>query len=348
MRERLPFLDGLRGIAALAVVVYHEHAGGHIPSLESKAPLLGIILGFGHFGVPIFFVLSGFVIALSLDQKPMKLSLVGRFMFRRSIRLDPPYWAAIIIGITAGYIKGVASETYSVGQIASHLIYMQELFGYAQISPVFWTLCFEFQFYLLYALLMCSARQDAALLMAVGVSVLWPLHILPILSPALCFHLWHGFLLGVCAHWTTNGRLPLYVFLSFALVTCASGNSFSLTCALTSGVIVLMWSINRLDALNWRWLQGLGAISYSLYLIHAPATGAVFRIAARFGVSSVASDACWLLISLGACIAAACVMWRAIEKPSIALARRFPLIRLRHDKQGAQQIHVESYPQVAK
>jgi peptidoglycan/LPS O-acetylase OafA/YrhL len=55
------------------------------------------VLDLGHFGVPIFFVLSGFVIALSLDGKPMSLEIIGRFILRRSIRLDLPYWTAIVL-----------------------------------------------------------------------------------------------------------------------------------------------------------------------------------------------------------------------------------------------------------
>jgi peptidoglycan/LPS O-acetylase OafA/YrhL len=70
MKERLYFIDALRGLAALGVVFYHIEDAHHIPTVEARLPWIGYFLEYGHFGVPIFFVLSGFVIALSLDGRP--------------------------------------------------------------------------------------------------------------------------------------------------------------------------------------------------------------------------------------------------------------------------------------
>jgi peptidoglycan/LPS O-acetylase OafA/YrhL len=326
MQKRLSFIDALRGVAALGVVLYHIKEGNHIPVIESRLPWLSDFFELGLFGVPIFFVLSGFVIALSLDKKRMGLATVGWFMTRRSIRLDPPYWVAIIIGIGLGFADDRDLSRFSWGQIIAHLFYAQELLGYAQISIVFWTLCFEFQFYLIYALLMCSPRQDLALGAAMAFSLLWPLHLAPIYSPGLCFHLFHGFLLGVCAYWTLNKGWPLLLFFAYATIVGAFGGSFSIACALTASLIVAVGLRKRLDCLNWRWIQGLGAISYSLYLIHNPVTDLTYRIAQRFGGHSVNSDGFWWAASLALCIFSAWIMWTAIERPSSSLARRVPLV----------------------
>jgi Acyltransferase family len=56
--DRPSFIDALRGIAALGVVLYHAREGNHIPALTAKFPEIGEALEYGHFGVPIFFVLS--------------------------------------------------------------------------------------------------------------------------------------------------------------------------------------------------------------------------------------------------------------------------------------------------
>ena len=84
------------------------------------------VLDRGNLGVAIFFVLSGFVIALSLDAKSINLSTVGRFILRRSIRLDPPYWFAIILTISFGVlasavVKEHPIKTFSAYQILAHL-----------------------------------------------------------------------------------------------------------------------------------------------------------------------------------------------------------------------------------
>jgi peptidoglycan/LPS O-acetylase OafA/YrhL len=339
MKQRLSFIDALRGIAALGVVFYHIKDANHIPTLEARLPWIGYFLEYGHFGVPIFFVLSGFVIALSLDGRPMGLSTVGWFMMRRSIRLDPPYWVAIVVAIAAGFAKERTLSSFSPSQIIAHLFYMQELLGYREISIVFWTLCLEIQFYVTYSLLMCSPRQDVALMVAIAISILWPLHILPVLSPGLFLHLWHGFLLGVCAYWTLRKGFPLLVFFTYALVVGLFGGSFSTTCALAAGLIVIVGLRNKLDSLNWRWIQGLGAISYSLYLLHTPVTGATFRIADQISKHTVVSEIVWWAISLALCISAATLLWWAVEKPSTSLARR---LRLNPKSTGGALVTVPS------
>ena len=64
VKERFSFVDALRGIAALAVVLFHAFEGNHIPQLIPVMPRwITDIIDHGNLGVAIFFVLSGFVIA---------------------------------------------------------------------------------------------------------------------------------------------------------------------------------------------------------------------------------------------------------------------------------------------
>src|ERR1700722_5425426 len=97
---RFPFVDVLRGVAASAVVFFHAAEGGHITELFEKAPPgIQTLLRHGDFGVAIFFVLSGFVIAHSLRTEQLTAPGALSFILKRSIRLDPPYWAAIAVAI---------------------------------------------------------------------------------------------------------------------------------------------------------------------------------------------------------------------------------------------------------
>jgi peptidoglycan/LPS O-acetylase OafA/YrhL len=148
------------------VVLFHATEANHIPALQAAMPgWLVSIVEHGHLGVPIFFVISGFVIALSLDGKPIRAPMVARFMLRRSIRLDPPpYWGVIIIAILFSLLASVIVkdrqvETFSVGQIVAHLFCAQDLLRYQNIIGVFWTLCLEVQFYLVYALLLATRSR---------------------------------------------------------------------------------------------------------------------------------------------------------------------------------------------
>src|SRR5262249_34471508 len=148
----------------MGVVLFHAAEGGHIPAfLQSLPTPFAAAFLHGNLGVAIFFSLSGFVIAHSLRALHVKPAIAARFMLRRAIRLDPPYWTAIAFTISASVISahllaGKTPTPVTPDQIAAHLFYLQEALRYSAISTVFWTLCQEIQFYLGYALLLCAAH----------------------------------------------------------------------------------------------------------------------------------------------------------------------------------------------
>ena len=151
-KQNPPFqtVDALRGLAALAVVFY-PHPGGPQSGDQAWFPdSMRQLAGSGHFGVNVFLVLSGFVIARSVRDGSMTLAYLGRFIPRRSVRLDPPYWSAILlevalIGLGLALFASLATPVPSAAQLLSHIIYLQDI---RHLIPIFWTLCYEFQFYL--------------------------------------------------------------------------------------------------------------------------------------------------------------------------------------------------------
>lgn len=213
--SRFSFVDALRGIAALSVVLFHGNEGGHITELFGAMPFwLQFMLRHGNLGVAVFFVLSGFVIAHSLRNQQMTPVRVGRFMLRRSIRLDPPYWVAIAltIGFSALatiFIKDRPSQEFSPSQIVAHVFYLQDILGFDEINSVFWTLCLEVQFYLVFSLLLMATTTVFPFVFAI--SLVWPLGIFPAIPHGLFFPLWFGFLLGVLAYWTWQKKSPIDV-----------------------------------------------------------------------------------------------------------------------------------------
>lgn len=113
----------MRGLAALAVVLFHAVEGKHIPLLQAAMPSwCESLIRHGHLGVAVFFVLSGFVISHSLNDIRVTFPVAGRFMVRRSIRLDPPYWAAIVVAlafalISSKVLPGKIGPDFTVPQI---------------------------------------------------------------------------------------------------------------------------------------------------------------------------------------------------------------------------------------
>jgi peptidoglycan/LPS O-acetylase OafA/YrhL len=324
--NRFSFIDALRGLASMAVVLFHAVAGEHINSLP---PWLRATVAQGEFGVSVFFVLSGFVIAHSQRDRKLTICGVGHFMLRRSIRLDPPYWVAIATAIgfallASTLVKNRAPIEFSAPQIISHLFYLQDLVGYKNVNPAFWTLCYEIQFYLVFALLLC-AHSRKWIAAAFILSLLWPLGLAPTIR-GLFVNLWFGFLLGVGAYYAWRTPKILRWFLAYAAVIGVAAvwrdNHFALVCVATAVVITLMARAGRIGSLNWRWLQFLGAISYSLYLIHHPIIAATFRVWFMLFHRSPLTEFTGWVASIVACIVAAYLLWRLVERPSIWLARR--------------------------
>jgi peptidoglycan/LPS O-acetylase OafA/YrhL len=96
--------------------------------------------------------------------------------------------------------------------------------------------------------------------------------------------------------------------------------------AATGALVLAVGLAGRLETwLSWRALQGLGAISYSLYLTHNPVTGALFRVGFRLTGRSPAWEAVWFVLATAACIGFAWGFHRLIEAPSLALSRRIRL-----------------------
>ncbi|MET0179489.1 MAG: acyltransferase [Novosphingobium sp.] len=315
----------LRGIAASWVVLCHASEAGHIDSLKASLPQWfdHVLFEMGHMGVAIFFALSGFVVAHSIHGDNVTPSYLGRFALRRSIRLDPPYWAAIAFAISLAIVSAkVKGETFvspSAGQTLAHLTYTQTLLGYEQINLVFWTLCYEVQFYLV---LVSAAlvRHRGSQIVLFAMALIWGMQLAPS-PPGLFLGFWHTFFLGVLAYWSDESRTALIglALLSIGLIASAP-DTFTFVAMLTAW---FLWGMRRqgLMHLGSPPLLWLGAISYSLYLVHNPVTGAVSFVVRKM---ELPEPAMLPLIVVG-CLAVAGGMWFAIERPFQTLARRIRL-----------------------
>ena len=355
-RARFTVVDGLRGLAALSVVLFHAVTAGHVDSVFDRLPSWtksAFLLG--ESGVAIFFVLSGFVISHSLFGRHMSGGEFARFTLKRSARLDPPYWASILITASFAYlsakvVSGKELPHYSIGQVEAHLFYLQDLLGFPAIGTVYWTLCLEIQFYLVYALMAFAAEFTPFLIaVACAVSLLWPLHLAPVVPPGLFLPLWHTFLLGAATYWVWRKPKATPVYFLFAAVTLIAGYAhnahFTVFAVFTSLLLYICAAKDKLTSgLNWRWLQFVGLISYSLYLTHNVVTGAVFRVGKMvFPSSGPAVEFAWWMISIAACVAAASLFWWATEKPSLRLSawlgsnRRALLLKRHAEVQSATE-----------
>jgi peptidoglycan/LPS O-acetylase OafA/YrhL len=325
MRQNFAFVQALRGIAALWVVLFHMNEGGHIPALHSVLPpaLADFLFDSGHYGVAIFFTLSGFVIAHSLSGAEMTPGNWGRFMLRRSVRLDPAYWASmaavVALGVVSAAVKHEAFDLPSGGSIAAHMAYLQVFLGFPDISPVYWTLTYEIQFYAVFAAAMMFPRHMWLLTPLAFFSAAGAFNDL---VPGLFINLWASFFIGVLAKYAAENSRWLIGIALIGLPLAWSGD-FGTTNVVTA---LVLWGAVRWGwaehGLNWRWLQFLGTISYSLYLIHNPVSGAAGFVAHRIFGAGILADLAAMVAIVAASVAAAFCLWLLVERPTHRLSRR--------------------------
>lgn len=337
--QRFPLVQTFRGIAAVWVVLFHIAEGRHIPGLLAALPhWLGYILfGAGHFGVPIFFALSGFVIAHSLRGVQLSPRTFGRFVLRRSLRLDPPYWMSIVFAVTIAFISATAKHAQFVPTDGETLLvqgfYLQYILGFPSPNAVYWTLAYEVQFYLFFVALMTLVAvsglrngQRTAWVFMMVLAIASALHAFHGVHTGIFVNLWATFFAGVLAYHAIDHRVARVAGAILLVTMVCTGDTFM---AVSAGTAAILFAAARL---GWAQRppftpvgQWLGAISYSLYLLHNPISGAMDFVARRFLGTSLLAETISLFLMLAACLAGSYVFWLAIERPSHWLSRRISL-----------------------
>src|ERR1700722_3433195 len=142
--HRLKELDALRGIAALSVVIFHYSI---MSGFDNGLLKLGVN------GVDLFFLISGYVILLTLE----KTKTAGDFVVSRISRLYPSYITLLLLTTATIYFFN-KSQTPSVQEIALNLTMMQPIFRVPYIDASYWTLTVEMQFYIFMLLIFMAGK----------------------------------------------------------------------------------------------------------------------------------------------------------------------------------------------
>jgi peptidoglycan/LPS O-acetylase OafA/YrhL len=167
----LPEIDGLRFVAIFSVLLFHlQGQFDHHYSLAIRPPFALAIraFGFGNRGVPLFFAISGFVLALPFARHYLFAApapSLHRYYVRRLTRLEPPYLANLILVAIAAVLLDHSSIGILLPHLAASMCYLHyAIFGTSSpINSVAWSLEVEAQFYLLApALAMVFALQRPA------------------------------------------------------------------------------------------------------------------------------------------------------------------------------------------
>jgi peptidoglycan/LPS O-acetylase OafA/YrhL len=341
---RFHAIDGIRGIAAVSVVLYHlAGAVDRAAAGEWMPSWIRLLVAHGYLGVDLFFVLSGFVIAYSTRNGDYTWGYLGRFALRRSIRLDPPYWFTIlaevvVVALTLRFFDSLSPELPSLSRIAAHMLYLQNILQLGDILPIFWTLCYEIQFYLLFVVLLVLWQRMGKTKGFLPFAVLGFLFLVSLAVrfsslnapfPGLAIDRWFQFFLGVLAWWTVSRgtRVAVLVLACASTVIAAYvGGAGSEQLVGITGCSVIAYAGLKNKMAFWlsgQTMQFLGRISYSLYLIHL-IVGWRFVALADELLPPLSPLGAFLLFGTGVVVSivAAAVLWRFVEQPTIKLSKK--------------------------
>lgn len=323
--SRFAELDMLRGVAALWVLVFH-YTTRYGQMFAPQAPLpLGFEFPNGIYGVYLFFMISGFVIFMTLRQSERPLD----FLVSRFSRLYPAYWAAIALSATAALVVPLPDQVVTAKQIVANLSMLQQFLFVGSIDGVYWTLTVELSFY---AVMFCLALTR--MLGRIETCAWWWLAAVV------------GFRAGALFGWDIPYRLALLLVLPFAqwfilgivfyrvresgytrsrlllMLSCIAAQAF-VGDAETSATMVAFCLVFHLCVTVGarpfapRILLWLGAISYPLYLTHQMLG---FRL-----MQNLMSDGLHPLVAIavttGAALVLATLLSVLIERPAMRLIR---------------------------
>lgn len=348
LQGRLVFIDALRGLAAITIALHHIDRYEPLASANTLLPpwLLAAFKE-GRLAVQFFFVISGFMIARSLVRTVLTPATMARFSFRRLIRLGIPYWTILAIVLALDLLLPWVdmlplNYDFTSEQITSQLFFLQDIFEYGSTSTGLWFICIEVQFFLLFVVLSFVAQKvrlgNELSTPQTGwfarLAVFLPMALVSLFLfnvndeyDAWVVYFFGTMFLGAMTYWALNGSIPRWAFWLY-VVAVAGRLAICPTLQLTAALVamLLVYTVGCLGGLSrWLsvgWLQYLGKISYSLFLVHYTISHVVKCLTHRFlGESPAIAFGCMgtaLLVS----IAVAHFFYRYIETPAFRLAEQ--------------------------
>ena len=313
---RIEVVEQLRGLAALSVTWFHL-TNQYSDWVMSSG-------NYGWLGVEAFFVISGFVIPLSLagDWLRFGARAVPVFFLRRLIRIEPPYLLSVLLvvllNVSAAQFSAFQgqSQSISVEQILWHAAYLIPLTQYEWLQPVYWTLAYEFVFYIAVGVAIgLFVSKKWRLLIICYVALLGAIAF-NCVSPLLGLFAMGLLVFRARAGLERYGWTALAIGLTATAMILGGALAQALVGICTAGIIcVPSWS-RGMPNLAGRILNMLGKVSFSLYLLHVPIGGKIVNLGKRW-LTAPEEHLVLSLAALGASLLAAAIFWRLVELPCL-------------------------------
>jgi peptidoglycan/LPS O-acetylase OafA/YrhL len=354
---RVPELDGLRGIAILAVMLYH------FTPLTGPLRILAPVFRTGWIGVDLFFVLSGYLIAGILLDSVGRRHYYRNFIIRRCLRIFPLYYACLVLyafvssyPYPAGELRQFAeSAKWYAGYLGNFRVFAENRWPAKTMLTPLWSLQIEEQFYLAFPLLVWALKRRAlawalasaaalALVLRVVFALAMPANIhgtyvLPFCRMdalalggliAVAMREWPEALKNPWIPWVAAlggaGFVAICRFESITPWTTAMRTvGFTALDAACAGLVAVLvgpkprplTAVFRTRVLVW-----VGTVSYGLYLLHIPSPMVAHRLLDPW-VKIRVGGSLDMFFSFATAFLAAWISWTVFESPILKLKDRF-------------------------
>ncbi len=280
--HRIGSINTLRFIAAMFVLFYHiTFVFYYAKTTHIDMPFFRGLFQYGYLGVELFFIISGFVISMSAENR----NAYGFFKSRLG-RLYPIFWVSVIITSLFILFGGnIINANITWTRFIANMTMIPQIMSQTYIDPSYWTLVVEIKFYFFILLLLLFKQFKRIESLSIGVSILITIGIfffdLPMMWPSY-------FLAGIIfykiyKHGLNNWRIfglcnTFFISIYFALARIPNheanfiGTDFKPTVivlyVLLFYIIFLMISLDKFKIHNNKYINILGIITFPLYLLH--------------------------------------------------------------------------------
>lgn len=324
MSSRLLDLDVFRGVAALAVVLYHYTVIYGKKFGYTEEPVFA--LTYGHYGVQLFFIISGFVIFLTLLRTQAPLD----FVVSRFTRIFPLYWVAVVVAFLVLTLSTMPVEHPGLPQLFANFLLFQVWFGIDMLDGVYWSLIVELIFYFWMFCVYVTKQLHRVVWFCWGwLALTWLAHGVPGFSADFPWYLKeffivnyaHLFIAGILFYraYADGWKRPEIVLLFFCLVSEFFVGGWQGLLIVAGFFAAFALFVNgKLGWIAVKPMIFLGSISYAFYLVHQNLSYAVMHFLYDYGLPNSVVMATALVAS----IALAAFLTRFFEQPVLGWMRK--------------------------
>jgi peptidoglycan/LPS O-acetylase OafA/YrhL len=357
-RLYFPHVEGLRGLSALYVFLFHLRETAIDNPVFARLVHATPFLGFGHYAVSIFIVISGYCLAEPLAAQPERRFDVGAFARRRIRRIYPAYFGALILSALLFYawsvplFGGVEPFSHLMLALVTHAFLVHNLIhGTSEyLNGPLWSVGLEAQIYVVFALVLVPLWRNFGV---------WAQLIVAVVAGLVPHFLLHGaldwtcpwflglFAIGVCAAQFTHRRAtrvpwkPLAALLGIAALVLVPlsgvhtlrggyygpyiatdflvGLAVGLFFVASAGRHGELWAPARVLAL--RPFERLGLFSYSIYLLHVPFVYVLYETIVTHHITGLLANLLYLAL-IPVMLLVAYGWYRVLERPFMSARLR--------------------------